>query len=84
MADSDDGICELDSGMSGLLVVLNEKLPYWHEKLDYCIAQTQSLMIIMYNLIHLAGAWERHFDWGGAQSETTHRVNRSLDVMRRK
>ena len=34
VADSDDGLRELDSGMSGLLVVLNERLPYWREKLE--------------------------------------------------
>ena len=46
VADSDDGLPELDSGMSGLLVVLNEKLPYWREKLEVSYQSEPTTVIL--------------------------------------
>ena len=46
VADSDDGLRELDSGMSGLLVVLNEKLPYWREKLEVSYQSEPTTVIL--------------------------------------
>ena len=46
VADSDDGLRELDSGMSGLLIVLNEKLPYWREKLEVSYQSEPTTVIL--------------------------------------
>ena len=46
VADSDDGLRELDSGMSGLLVVLNERLPYWREKLEVSYQSEPTTLVL--------------------------------------
>ena len=46
LIDSDDGLREVDSGMSGLLVVLNEKHPYWREKLEVSCQSEPTTLIL--------------------------------------
>ena len=45
MVDSNDGLHELYSSMSRLLLILNEKLPYWHEKLEIGCSEPTTVIL---------------------------------------
>lgn len=45
VVDSDDGLHELYRSMPGLLLILNEKLPYWREKLEISCSEPTTVIL---------------------------------------